>query len=78
MLSVAWDRCYDFKNIFAKKISEKIGVFAQNTTSFWKKLTITLVFEYKSQFFRRKLAKIAENCDHSIHPSSEIEFKFRT
>jgi hypothetical protein len=22
-----WDRCYDFKNIFAKKFSEKIGVF---------------------------------------------------
>jgi hypothetical protein len=22
-----WDRCYDFKNIFAEKISEKIGVF---------------------------------------------------
>jgi hypothetical protein len=23
----AWDRCYDFLNIFAEKISEKIGVF---------------------------------------------------
>jgi hypothetical protein len=22
-----WDRCYDFLNIFAEKISEKIGVF---------------------------------------------------
>jgi hypothetical protein len=22
-----WDRCYDFLNIFAKKIGEKIGVF---------------------------------------------------
>jgi hypothetical protein len=26
-------------------------------------MIITLVFEYKRQFFRRKLAKIAENCD---------------
>jgi hypothetical protein len=33
-----------------KKLAKKIGVFAQNATSFWKKLTITLVFEYKSQF----------------------------
>jgi hypothetical protein len=22
-----WDRCYDFLNIFAKKIGEKIGAF---------------------------------------------------
>jgi hypothetical protein len=22
-----WDRCYDFKNIFAQNFSEKIGVF---------------------------------------------------
>jgi hypothetical protein len=22
-----WDRCYDFKNIFAKKIGEKFAVF---------------------------------------------------
>jgi hypothetical protein len=24
-----WDRCYDFKNIFAEKFSEKIGVYMQ-------------------------------------------------
>jgi hypothetical protein len=24
---VTWDRCYDFKNIFAEKFSEKIYVF---------------------------------------------------
>jgi hypothetical protein len=23
----SWDRCYDFKNIFAEKNCEKIGVF---------------------------------------------------
>jgi hypothetical protein len=27
-----------------------------------------LVFEKKLQFFRRKLSKIAENCDHNIDP----------
>jgi hypothetical protein len=25
-----WDRCYDFLNIFAKKFSEKNGVFCSN------------------------------------------------
>jgi hypothetical protein len=25
--SIIWDRCYDFKNIFAKKMGENIGVF---------------------------------------------------
>jgi hypothetical protein len=24
-----WDRCYDFKNIFAEKIAKKISVFDQ-------------------------------------------------
>jgi hypothetical protein len=26
-LAPLWDRCYDFLNFFAKKISEKIGIF---------------------------------------------------
>jgi hypothetical protein len=30
------DRCYDFKNILAKKFGEKIGVFGQNTAGFCK------------------------------------------
>jgi hypothetical protein len=29
---------------------------------------ITLVFEKNANFFRRKLLKIAENCDHNIDP----------
>jgi hypothetical protein len=29
---------------------------------------ITLVFEKNAKFFRRKLGKIAENCDHNIDP----------
>jgi hypothetical protein len=36
---------------------------------------ITLVFR-KTPFFRRKLAKIAENCDHNIDPSlAETEIR---
>jgi hypothetical protein len=31
-------------------------------------LIITLVFWENRQFFRRKLSKIAENCDHNIDP----------
>jgi hypothetical protein len=27
ILKSTWDRCYDFKNIFAEKFSEKIGAF---------------------------------------------------
>jgi hypothetical protein len=35
---------------------------------FEKKWIITLVFEINANFFRRKLAKIAENNDHNIDP----------
>jgi hypothetical protein len=31
-------------------------------------MIMTLVFEKNANFFRRKLAKIAENCDHNIDP----------
>jgi hypothetical protein len=31
-------------------------------------MIITLVFKKKRQFFRLKLGKIAENCDHNIDP----------
>jgi hypothetical protein len=33
-----------------------------------KKFIITLVCEKERHFFRRKLSKIAENCDHNIDP----------
>jgi hypothetical protein len=29
-----WDRCYDFKNIFAEKFSEKLAVLTQNKAKF--------------------------------------------
>jgi hypothetical protein len=43
------DRCYDFKNIFAKKFGEKSGVSYCN-------LIISMVFE-KMPFFRGKWQK---------------------
>jgi hypothetical protein len=36
-------------------------------------MIITLVFEKNTNYFRRKLAKIAENCDHNIDPRSLID-----
>jgi hypothetical protein len=41
--------------------------FCSNFSYFLEKLIITLVFE-KNAIFCRKLAKIAENCDHNIDP----------
>jgi hypothetical protein len=35
---------------------------------FCKNMIVTLVFEKKTPFFRRKWAKIAENWDHNIDP----------
>jgi hypothetical protein len=32
-----WDRCYDFKNIFAFKIGEKMALLVQTTACFCKK-----------------------------------------
>jgi hypothetical protein len=32
----SWDRCYDFKNIFAEKIGEKIAFLTQNKAKLWK------------------------------------------
>jgi hypothetical protein len=37
-----------------------------------------LVFEKNANFFRRKLAKIAENCDHNIYPCFDWLHKIRT
>jgi hypothetical protein len=36
-------------------------------------MSIALAFEKKKrQLFRRKLAKIEENCDHNIDPKSKL------
>jgi hypothetical protein len=43
-------------------------VLIQNKVKLCKILIITLVFEKNANFFCRKGAKIAENCDHNIDP----------
>jgi hypothetical protein len=59
-----------FKKNFAAKLSENNCVLSLKVLLvFLKKMVITFVFEKKTPtFFRRKLAKIAENCDHKIDP----------
>jgi hypothetical protein len=51
------DQCYDFKNIFAEKFSEKIGVFYSKQTQILKKLIITLVFKKNANFFAQNWEK---------------------
>jgi hypothetical protein len=59
-------------NVMILKICspKKLALFTHTTVSFCKNLIITWVFEKNAKFFRRKLAKIAENCDHNIDHSS--------
>jgi hypothetical protein len=52
------DQCYDFLNIFGKKISEKFPFFTQNKAKLWKIIYHNMGLWEKRQFFRRKLAKI--------------------
>jgi hypothetical protein len=59
--------------IFSPKMKKNMR-FAQTNASFCKNEIITLCFFTKTPFFRRKLAKFAQNCDHSIGPW----FKFDT
>jgi hypothetical protein len=55
--------------IFSPKNSaKKLAFLTRNKAKLCKILIITLVFEENANFFRRKLAKIAENCDHNIDP----------
>jgi hypothetical protein len=55
---------------FLPKISaKKLAFLTQIKAKLCKILIITLVLR-KTPFFRRKLPKIAENCDHNIDPWS--------
>jgi hypothetical protein len=68
-----WDRCLIFK-IFSPKIFAKNWRFWHKTKLiFWKKLITTLVFKKNANFFRQKLGKIAENCDHNIDPWPRVK-----
>jgi hypothetical protein len=57
-----------FKIFSPKKLEKILACFAQTTGSFCKNCDHNIGFRQKRQFFRRKLAKIAENCAHNIDP----------
>jgi hypothetical protein len=57
--------------IFLPKKRRKMAFLTQNKAKYDKFSIITLVVEKKRQFFRRNLAKIAENCDHNIDHLSD-------
>jgi hypothetical protein len=51
-----------------KNSAKKLAFLTQNKAKLCKILIIILVYEKNANFFRRKLANIAENCDHNIDP----------
>jgi hypothetical protein len=51
-----------------KNFAEKWRFLLKTKLNYAKNWIITLVFEKNANFFRRKLAKIAENFDHNIDP----------
>jgi hypothetical protein len=54
-----------------KNSAKKLAFLTQNKAKLFKILIICNIgFEKNANFFRRKLAKIAENCDHNIDPWS--------
>jgi hypothetical protein len=57
-----------FEIFSPKNSAKKLAFWARNKAKLYKILIITLVFLEKRQFFRQKLSKIAENCDHNIDP----------
>jgi hypothetical protein len=52
-----WDLCYDFLNIFAKKISTKLAFLSKNKAKICKIVIITLVFEKNANFFAENWQK---------------------
>jgi hypothetical protein len=53
--------------IISQKNWRKNWRFVQNTANFWQKLNHNIVFfRKKRRQFRRKFAKIVENCDHTL------------
>jgi hypothetical protein len=59
--SESWDRCYDFLNVFAEKIAEKVGALDSGQRKIIHKFDPNIEFWKNRQLFRRKLAKIAKN-----------------
>jgi hypothetical protein len=52
-----------------------LAFLTENKAKLCKLFIITLVFEKNANFFRRKLSKIAENCDHNIGPREWIRWQ---
>jgi hypothetical protein len=63
-----WDRCYDFKNIFAEKNCEKMAFLTHNKAKLCKIFDHNVGFWENAIFLAEKLSKVAENCDHNIDP----------
>jgi hypothetical protein len=57
-ITPTWDRCFDFKNIFAEKFGEKLAYLTQNKAKLCKILIITLVFEKNAKFFAENWQKL--------------------
>jgi hypothetical protein len=65
------DQCYDFLNIFAKKIGENLAFFNKKIVKLCKILIIALVFEKNANFFAenwRKSQKIVIITSTPGHP----------
>jgi hypothetical protein len=56
-----WDRCYDFKNIFAEKNSKKWRFWLKTELKYAKILIITLVFEKNAHLFAENWQKSQKN-----------------
>jgi hypothetical protein len=56
------------KIFLPKNLAKILAFFVQTTALFTKISSQHWVLIKKRQFFRRKFAKIAENCDHNIDP----------
>jgi hypothetical protein len=59
--------------IFLPKIWQKIGVFDSKQSKLMQKYYHNIGL-WENAIFRRKLSKIAENCDHNIDPSSDTTY----
>jgi hypothetical protein len=57
-----WDRCYDFKNIFAEKFGKNWHFWLKTKlVKLFKNLIITLVFEKNANYFAENWEKLEKN-----------------
>jgi hypothetical protein len=60
----------NFITFLPKKSANNWRFTLKNKDNVFKNLIITFIFEKNFNFLRRKLSKIAKNCDHNIDPCS--------